>query len=112
MVEYKVACPQCHSALKSGKPIPAGMKLKCPRCGTLFSAPHAATNGPHNGALAAAAVGVASAVRVAAPVAPPPTALTAAAPVRPVGIQAGAPSIAPTLPLAPARPPSQAEMVA
>ncbi len=38
-MEYKVACPQCRSALKSAKPIPAGTPIKCPRCGTPFTAP-------------------------------------------------------------------------
>ncbi|HYT89986.1 MAG TPA: MJ0042-type zinc finger domain-containing protein, partial [Gemmataceae bacterium] len=76
MVEHKVACPQCHSALKSAKPIPAGMKLKCPRCGTMFSAPHAAPNGPHNGALASAG-GAALATAVQSP---PAAAVPATAP--------------------------------
>src|SRR6266536_519922 len=80
-VEHKVACPQCHSALKSAKPIPAGMKLKCPRCGTMFSAPHASANGPHNGALASAGGAAVTTAVQTAPAAVPavtPSGVTAA----------------------------------
>ena len=37
-MDYQVACPQCHSHLKSARPVPAGMKVKCPHCGRLFDA--------------------------------------------------------------------------
>jgi predicted Zn finger-like uncharacterized protein len=37
-VEYRIACPQCHWHLKSARPVPAGMKVKCSHCGTLFNA--------------------------------------------------------------------------
>src|SRR3954469_11441848 len=30
------ACPQCHAPLKFASPIPAGKKVKCPKCGAVF----------------------------------------------------------------------------
>lgn len=60
-MEVKVACPRCQSPLKSNRPIPAGMKVKCPRCGTLFNTP-AAT-------LAAVAIAGGAAANAGAPTA-------------------------------------------
>jgi len=35
---YSVTCPSCRSILKSNNPIPAGKKMKCPKCGIVFEA--------------------------------------------------------------------------
>jgi hypothetical protein len=34
-----ISCPRCKSNLKSGRPIPAGQTIRCPKCGTAFEAP-------------------------------------------------------------------------
>jgi hypothetical protein len=34
-----LSCPECSATLKSGTPIPAGRKIQCPKCGTVFAAP-------------------------------------------------------------------------
>ena len=33
------ACPECHSVLKTKAEVPAGKKVKCPKCAALFAAP-------------------------------------------------------------------------
>src|SRR5262245_48971454 len=32
-----VRCPKCKAVLKPSKPLPAGKKVKCPKCANLFS---------------------------------------------------------------------------
>jgi hypothetical protein len=36
MAVTKFSCPECQAVLKSASPIPAGKKLKCPKCGAFF----------------------------------------------------------------------------
>jgi type IV secretory pathway VirB10-like protein len=36
---FSVTCPQCRAILKSAAPIPAGKKVKCPKCGVAFATP-------------------------------------------------------------------------
>jgi predicted Zn finger-like uncharacterized protein len=36
---FSVTCPECRAILKSANPVPAGKKVKCPKCGTAFEAP-------------------------------------------------------------------------
>jgi hypothetical protein len=36
---FSVSCPLCRAILKSANPIPAGKKVKCPKCATAFEAP-------------------------------------------------------------------------
>ncbi|MBV9123042.1 MAG: phosphohydrolase, partial [Planctomycetes bacterium] len=33
------SCPECGAAIKSANPIPAGKKVKCPKCATVFPIP-------------------------------------------------------------------------
>src|SRR5262245_55605901 len=83
-MEHKVACPQCAAPLRSAKPIPAGMRIKCPRCGLQFSTPHANGVGdPH-----IRAVGPAGAVPAAAAAvqAAPPAAASAISASAPPGV--------------------------
>jgi hypothetical protein len=107
MVEQKVSCPQCRSDLRLNMRVPLGMKVKCPRCGILFDAPHPQINPPHaQGRAEAAAVWAGAAARQAAAPLTLPTAsapeITAAPPVaapsRPAAV---GPPATPTL----ARPP-------
>jgi hypothetical protein len=37
----KLVCPECRTALKPAKPVPAGKKVKCPECAFTFAAPGA-----------------------------------------------------------------------
>jgi hypothetical protein len=37
----KLVCPECRTALKPAKPVPAGKKVKCPECAFVFAAPGA-----------------------------------------------------------------------
>ena len=39
MAVFKIACPECGATLKSGNPMPAGKKVKCPKCGKGFTVP-------------------------------------------------------------------------
>jgi hypothetical protein len=36
MLAVKVACPHCQAVLKTNRPLPAGQKVKCARCGASF----------------------------------------------------------------------------
>ena len=38
MSSQVVACPQCHAALRANRPLPDGRCVRCPHCGTFFSA--------------------------------------------------------------------------
>ena len=38
MTAFKLTCPECSTVLKPAKPVPAGKKVKCPRCETIFTA--------------------------------------------------------------------------
>jgi hypothetical protein len=33
------SCPDCHAVLKTANPIPAGKRIKCPKCNTVFAVP-------------------------------------------------------------------------
>ncbi len=35
----KIICPECEAVLKPSKPVPAGKKVSCPKCGAVFLAP-------------------------------------------------------------------------
>ncbi len=35
----RITCPDCKSVLKPAKPVPDGKKVKCPKCGNLFTTP-------------------------------------------------------------------------
>jgi hypothetical protein len=37
MAVTKLTCPECGTVLRPGKPIPAGKKVKCPRCENIFA---------------------------------------------------------------------------
>jgi predicted Zn finger-like uncharacterized protein len=50
MPQYK--CPNCETALKRDQPLPAGKKIKCPKCATVFGPPA----GPETAQTKAAAV--------------------------------------------------------
>src|SRR5690242_1424475 len=41
MSSHAVACPQCHAALRSSRPLPENKKVRCPQCGTSFTTPAA-----------------------------------------------------------------------
>jgi predicted Zn finger-like uncharacterized protein len=38
MTASKLTCPECSTVLRPAKPVPAGKKVKCPRCETVFTA--------------------------------------------------------------------------
>jgi predicted Zn finger-like uncharacterized protein len=42
MSSHAVACPHCHAALRANHPLADGRSVRCPRCGTFFTAPAAA----------------------------------------------------------------------
>ncbi len=35
----KLTCPKCRAVLKPAKPVPAGKKVRCPKCSTTFAVP-------------------------------------------------------------------------
>lgn len=39
MASARLTCPDCNSVLRPSKPVPDGKKIKCPKCGNLFTAP-------------------------------------------------------------------------
>jgi predicted Zn finger-like uncharacterized protein len=39
MVAARITCPDCKSVLKPAKPLPDGKKVKCPKCGNMFTSP-------------------------------------------------------------------------
>ncbi len=39
MATARITCPDCKSVLRPAKPIPDGKKVKCPKCGNLFTTP-------------------------------------------------------------------------
>lgn len=39
MASKQITCPDCKSVLRPAKPVPDGKKVKCPKCGTLFTTP-------------------------------------------------------------------------
>jgi|GEM_PF-6668405 predicted Zn finger-like uncharacterized protein len=38
MAASKITCPECKTVLKASKPVPAGKAVKCPECGSRFTA--------------------------------------------------------------------------
>src|SRR5450755_456592 len=38
MAVTKLTCPECKTVLKPAKPVPAGKTVKCPECGSRFTA--------------------------------------------------------------------------
>ncbi|MCC6417877.1 MAG: hypothetical protein IT429_06460 [Gemmataceae bacterium] len=84
-MDHKVACPQCAAPLRSNKPIPAGVKVKCPRCGLQFSTPHANGVGAPHGSGIGAVVAAGAAIQAVLPphTAPAATATAAGLPLAP-----------------------------
>ncbi|HEY7314358.1 MAG TPA: tetratricopeptide repeat protein [Gemmataceae bacterium] len=41
MSSHVVACPYCHSGLRSSRPLPENKKVRCPQCGASFTTPAA-----------------------------------------------------------------------
>lgn len=39
MASVRITCPDCKSVLRPARPVPDGKKVKCPKCGTLFTTP-------------------------------------------------------------------------
>lgn len=39
MASSRITCPDCKSVLKPAKPVPDGKKVKCPKCGQMFTTP-------------------------------------------------------------------------
>ena len=39
MATSRITCPDCKSVLKPARPVPDGKKVKCPKCGNLFTTP-------------------------------------------------------------------------
>jgi predicted Zn finger-like uncharacterized protein len=39
MASARLTCPDCKSVLRPAKPVPDGKKVKCPKCGNLFTTP-------------------------------------------------------------------------
>jgi len=39
MASHRITCPDCKSVLRPAKPVPDGKKVKCPKCGTMFTTP-------------------------------------------------------------------------
>jgi predicted Zn finger-like uncharacterized protein len=39
MATSRITCPDCKSVLKPAKPVPDGKKVKCPKCGNMFTTP-------------------------------------------------------------------------
>jgi hypothetical protein len=39
MATTRITCPDCKSVLKPARPVPDGKKVKCPKCGNLFTTP-------------------------------------------------------------------------
>ena len=39
MAISRITCPDCKSVLKPARPVPDGKKVKCPKCGNLFTTP-------------------------------------------------------------------------
>lgn len=93
MPEFKVACPQCQAPLRSSKPIPAGLKVKCPRCGLQFNTPHTNGAGGAHPVPPVAAGAILAGVPLAGLAVPPGTA------ARPGAIAAGVPGVAPAIPV-------------
>jgi predicted Zn finger-like uncharacterized protein len=54
------ACPECNAVLKTKADIPAGKKVKCPKCATIFAAPEPEEEPVRTAARAAAATNVRS----------------------------------------------------
>jgi predicted Zn finger-like uncharacterized protein len=46
MLTKKIACPSCSARLKIADALPAGKRLKCPRCGDRFSVPEDSDDTP------------------------------------------------------------------
>jgi hypothetical protein len=44
MATSKVACPHCQSTLKSSRPLPAGMEVRCPKCHASFKVDNGAAS--------------------------------------------------------------------
>src|SRR5438105_1444593 len=41
MAPVTIPCPQCGAVLRSSNPLPAGKRVRCPKCGEPFSVPEA-----------------------------------------------------------------------
>jgi predicted Zn finger-like uncharacterized protein len=39
MASTRITCPDCKSVLKPAKPVPDGKRVKCPKCGNMFTTP-------------------------------------------------------------------------
>jgi hypothetical protein len=39
MLASKLVCPQCQAVMKSDRPVPPGVRVRCPRCATSFTTP-------------------------------------------------------------------------
>lgn len=39
MATARITCPDCKSVLRPAKPVPDGKKVKCPKCGNVFTTP-------------------------------------------------------------------------
>src|SRR5262245_32684963 len=39
MLATSFACPECRAVLKTATPVPAGKKVKCPKCSKIFTTP-------------------------------------------------------------------------
>jgi predicted Zn finger-like uncharacterized protein len=39
MASARITCPDCKAVLRPAKPVPDGKKVKCPKCGNLFTTP-------------------------------------------------------------------------
>jgi predicted Zn finger-like uncharacterized protein len=46
MLTKKIACPACSARLRIAEALPAGKRLKCPKCGDRFPAPDDSDNTP------------------------------------------------------------------
>jgi tetratricopeptide (TPR) repeat protein len=53
MSSHAVACPQCHAALRTSRPLPDDRTVRCPHCGTFFSASTAAARPAPEGVIGA-----------------------------------------------------------
>ncbi len=55
MIASALCCPHCQATMRSAKPIPAGTRVKCPKCGTPFVVPTDAAGAVTAGAVTATA---------------------------------------------------------
>jgi predicted Zn finger-like uncharacterized protein len=62
-----VACPHCHAALRSSRPVPAGRTVRCPGCNTSFVADSVPSASPRLSVSAPAPGSLGSALRLTSP---------------------------------------------